>query len=95
VIRHNRIHGCSLGTWLDWRAQGTRVSRNVYYDNSRDLFVEVSHGPYLVEHNIFGSPASLELFSQGGAFVNNLICGTLRLEPVPDRATPYHHPHST
>jgi hypothetical protein len=95
VLRHNRIHDCSLGTWLDWQAQGTRVSRNVYYHNSRDLFVEVSHGPYLVEHNVFGSPASLELFSQGGAFVNNLICGTLRLEPVPDRATPYHRPHST
>ncbi len=95
VIRHNRIHDCSLGTWLDWQAQGTRLSRNVYYDNCRDLFVEVSHGPYLVEHNIFGSPAALELFSQGGAFVNNLICGTMRLEPVLDRATPYHLPHST
>ncbi|WP_435588094.1 right-handed parallel beta-helix repeat-containing protein [Micromonospora aurantiaca (nom. illeg.)] len=95
VIRHNRIHDCSLGTWLDWQAQGTRLSRNVYHDNSRDLFVEVSHGPYLVEHNIFGSPASLELFSQGGAFVCNLICGTVRLEPVLDRATPYHLPHST
>ena len=95
VIRHNRIHDCSLGTWLDWQAQGTRLSRNVYHDNCRDLFVEVSHGPYLVEHNIFGSPAALELFSQGGAFVCNLICGTVRLEPVLDRATPYHRPHST
>ncbi len=94
-IRHNRIHDCSLGTWLDWQTQGTRISRNIYYDNNRDLFVEVSHGPYLVEHNIFGSPASLELFSQGGAFVNNLVCGTVRLEPVMDRATPYHLPHST
>lgn len=95
VIRHNRIHDCSLGTWLDWQAQGTRLSRNVYHDNCRDLFVEVSHGPYLVEHNIFGSPAALELFSQGGAFVCNLVCGTVRLEPVLDRATPYHRPHST
>jgi hypothetical protein len=65
------------------------------YGNNRDLFVEVSHGPYLVEHNILASPAALELFSQGGAFVNNLICGTVRLEAVPDRATPYHVPHST
>jgi hypothetical protein len=95
VIRHNRIHDCSLGTWLDWQTQGTRISRNVYYANNRDLFVEVSHGPYLVEHNVFGSPAALELWSQGGAFVNNLICGTLRREPVMDRATPYHRPHST
>ena len=51
--------------------------------------------PYLVDHNVFASPASLELFSQGGAFVNNLVCGTVRLEPVMDRATPYHVPHST
>ena len=95
TIRHNRIHDCSLGTWLDWQAQGTRVSRNLFYDNRRDLFVEVSHGPYLVEHNVFASPASLELFSQGGAFVNNLVCGTVSLEPVLDRPTPFHVPHST
>jgi hypothetical protein len=95
TIRHNRIHDCTLGTWLDWQAQGTRVSRNVFYDNRRDLFVEVSHGPYLVEHNVFASPASLELFSQGGAFVNNLVCGTLSLQPVVDRPTPFHVPHST
>jgi hypothetical protein len=95
VICRNRIHDCSLGTWLDWQTQGTRVSRNLFYGNNRDLFVEVSHGPYLVEHNIFASVASLELFSQGGAFVNNLICGTMRFESVMDRATPYHLPHST
>jgi hypothetical protein len=95
VIRHNRIHDCTLGTWLDWQTQGTRISRNVYYHNNRDLFVEVSHGPYLVEHNLLGSPASLEVFSQGGAFVNNLVAGTVRIEPVMDRATPYHRPHST
>jgi len=95
VIRHNRIHDCSLGTWLDWETQGTRVSRNIYYRNCRDLFVEVSHGPYLVEHNVLASPASLELFSQGGAFVHNLIGGTVSAEPVIDRPTPYHVPHST
>src|SRR3954463_6862247 len=95
VIRHNRIHDCSLGTWLDWQTQGTRISRNLYYNNKRDLFVEVSHGPYLVDHNVFASPASVELFSQGGAFVNNLVCGTLSLEPVLERPTPYHRPHST
>jgi Right handed beta helix region len=94
-IRHNRIHDCSLGIWLDWQAQGTRVSRNLCYRNNRDLFVEVSHGPYLVEHNVLASRASLESFSQGGAFVHNLVAGTVRLEPVMDRATPYHRPHST
>lgn len=36
-IHHNYIHDCSLGTWLDWQAQGTRVSSNVYDRNNRDL----------------------------------------------------------
>jgi hypothetical protein len=95
VIRHNRIHDCSLGTWLDWQTQGTRVSRNLFYANNRDLFIEVSHGPHLVDHNVLASSVSLELFSQGGAFVNNLFCGTVSREPVLDRPTPYHVPHST
>lgn len=95
VLRGNVIHDCSLGIWLDWQAQGTRVTRNVLFGNCRDLFVEVSHGPYLVDNNVLGSPVSLEIFSQGGAYVHNLVCGLTRLEPVPDRATPYHRPHST
>ena len=94
-ILHNRIHDCTLGTWLDWQTQGTRVARNLFYANTRDLFVEVSHGPYLVEHNVLASRVALEVFSQGGAFVNNLVAGAVRLEPVIDRATPYHRPHST
>jgi Right handed beta helix region/Protein of unknown function (DUF1565) len=95
TIRHNRIHDCTLGTWLDWQTQGTRVSRNLYYANQRDLFIEVSHGPYVVDHNILGSQASLESWSQGGAYVNNLVCGTVWLRAVPERPTPYHTPHST
>ena len=95
VIDHNRIHDCSLGTWLDWQTQGTRVSRNLFYGNSRDLFIEVSHGPHLVEHNILASRVSLEVHSQGGAFVNNLLCGTISMDPIVERPTPYHVPHST
>ncbi|MBN2595062.1 MAG: right-handed parallel beta-helix repeat-containing protein, partial [Sedimentisphaerales bacterium] len=41
-IYNNIIHDCTLGVWLDWQAQGTRVSRNVFHSNNRDLFVEVS-----------------------------------------------------
>ncbi len=91
----NNIHDCSLGLWLDWQTQGTRIARNVLHSNSRDLFVEVSHGPYVVDHNIFASPVSLENFSQGGAYLYNLFLGSIRIEPVLDRATPYHLPHST
>jgi hypothetical protein len=94
-ITHNRIHACSLGIWLDWQTQGTRVARNLLYGNSRDLFVEVSHGPYVVDHNVLASPVSIESFSQGGAYVGNLVCGTVGRIQVMDRATPYHRPHST
>lgn len=94
-IEGNYIHNCTLGTWLDWEAQGTRVSRNLYTDNDRDLMIEVTHGPHMVDNNIFGSPYSLDNIAQGGAYINNLICGTMRREPVLDRTTPYHMAHST
>ena len=95
AITHNRIHDTTLGIWLDWQVQGTRISRNVLYRNIRDLFVEVSHGPATIDHNLLGSPIAIELFSQGNAFVNNLVLGAVRMQPVLDRATPYHVPHST
>lgn len=91
----NRIHDCSLGTWLDWQTQGVRISRNLYYNNCRDLFVEVSHGPYTVDFNIFASPQTMDDMAQGGAFVNNLFLGYILHSKILDRATPYHLPHST
>lgn len=94
-IIHNCIHDCELGTWLDWQAQGTRVSRNVYFGNERDLMVEVSHGPYLVDSNIFGSGINFVNVSQGGAYLHNLCCGIMLRFPCLDRATPYHFAHST
>lgn len=94
-IHHNRIHHCTFGTWLDWQAQGTRVSNNLFYENHMDLMVEVSHGPYLVDHNIMASEACVLNVSQGGAYVHNLICGKVELKQELTRSTPYHLPHST
>ena len=94
-IHHNNIHNCTLGTWLDWQAQGTRVSKNLYYANDRDLMVEVTHGPYLVDNNIFTSDYNFDNIAQGGAYLHNLCCGTMRREDVLDRSTPYHFPHTT
>ncbi len=94
-IHHNRIHHTTLGTWLDWQAQGVRVFNNLYYNNDADLFVEVSHGPYLVDNNIFASDFTFVIAAQGGAYVNNLCCGKTHLTKVLDRSTPYHFPHTT
>jgi len=94
-IHSNHIHNCTLGVWLDWQAQGARISKNLLYKNDRDLFIEVTHGPHLVDNNILGSDYSLDNVAQGGAYVNNLFFGTMRRESVLNRATPYHFPHST
>lgn len=94
-IHHNRIHNCSLALWCDWQTQGTRISKNILYNNNRDLFVEVSHGPYVVDNNIMASDYSLDNWSQGGAYINNLICGKIHHNKVMERSTQYHLPHST
>jgi len=94
-ITGNYIHDCTLGTWLDWQTQGTRISGNLYSKNERDLMVEVSHGPYLVDNNIFASDYSFENMSQGGAYVHNLVLGNTLHRNVLNRSTPYHFAHST
>ena len=95
IINANYIHDCTLGTWLDWQTQGTRISGNLYCNNERDLMVEVSHGPYLVDNNIFASDYSFENMSQGGAYVHNLVLGNTLHRCVLNRSTPYHFAHST
>ena len=94
-IHDNYIHDCTLGTWLDWQAQGAHLFRNLYCRNVRDLFIEVSHGPHLIENNILASDYCLDNVSQGGAYVNNLFCGSIRRVDALDRTTPYHFAHST
>lgn len=96
LIEHNRIHNAGRGLWMDWMAQGTRISGNLLYDNTTDdLFVEVDHGPFVVDNNVFLSPLSLRDWSQGGAFVHNLFAGRIESRQELRRFTPYHQPHST
>ena len=96
VIRGNHIYRTCLGLWLDWMAQGTRVSGNLFHDNAgQDLFVEVDHGPFLVDNNLFLSPTSLLDMSEGGAYAHNLFAGKIASTQEPARQTPYHPAHAT
>jgi len=97
LIKNNRIHNAGRGLWMDWMAQGTRITGNLLYDNTTDdLFVEVNHGPFLVDNNLFlSSGVSLFDMSEGGAYVHNLMTGTINSRPEPNRSTPYHPAHST
>lgn len=119
IYRRNHIHHCTRGIWLDWQAQGTRVTQNFFHDNipprhsdrdiiaevAEDLFIEVSHGPTLVDNNIFLSPRALKLATQGVALVHNIVAGSFTAvgrgcnngaphRPSP-RYTPYHMKHRT
>ena len=93
-ISGNHFHHCSLALWLDWMAQGAHVTKNLYNDNGRDLFLEVNHGPYLIDNNIFLSTGRFDIQSDGGAFVHNLIAGNIIVRPD-NRLTPIHKAHAT
>lgn len=139
IYRRNHIHHCTRGLWLDWQAQGTRVTQNIFHDNTlpvfqedplaqkgmsedekeearrkqkaifagmgEDIFVEVSHGPTLIDNNLLLSDRALKLACQGVAVCHNLITGSLvsigigtdnGSESLPSpRYTPYHFPHQT
>ena len=119
IMRRNYIHHCTMGIWTDWEAQGTRITQNLLHDNQRpefakqltggmmsqDLFVEVGHGPTLIDHNILLSDATLRMATEGVAMVHNLICGsftavgggtdTIVEGKLRQRFTPYHMPHRT
>ena len=111
VIRRNHIHHCTMGIWCDWQAQGTRISQNLLHDNQRpafcawseggmesqDVFVEVSHGPTLIDNNIMLSQVSLRFATQGVAMVHNLMTGTFTWvgSGTGTRYTPYHIRHRT
>ncbi len=119
IYRHNHIHHCSRGIWLDWQAQGTRVTCNFLHDNclpyafdpknpgtmGEDIFVEVSHGPTLIDRNILLSDRALKLPAQGVALVHNLVAGSITTVgkgtdngtvTIPSaRFTPYHVKHDT
>lgn len=118
IFRRNHIHHCSMGIWTDWEAQGTRITHNFLHDNNppkgmrvkpdnfdQDLFVEVGHGPTLIDNNILMSQCSLRIATEGVAMVHNLICGSFSMvgsgvdsvinDQREPRYTPYHIPHRT
>ncbi|MBR3360852.1 MAG: hypothetical protein IKG39_05910, partial [Lachnospiraceae bacterium] len=111
TIRRNHIHHSTMGIWCDWEAQGTRISQNLLHDNQRpdfatfaeggmgsqDIFVEVGHGPTLIDNNILLSKASLMIATESVAMVHNLVLGAFLAvgSGTGPRYTPYHIRHRT
>jgi hypothetical protein len=95
-ISRNHIYRTCQGLWLDWMAQGTRVSGNLFHDNAwQDVFMEVDHGPFLLDNNVLLSRTGVLSMSEGGAYAHNLIAGRIVLRPELGRATPFHPAHTT
>lgn len=119
TFRRNHIHHSTMGIWCDWQAQGTRITQNLLHDNHapegstkaegammcQDIFVEVGHGPTLIDNNVMLSKAGLRIATEGVACVHNLILGAFTAvgggtdntvnglnQP---RYTPYHIRHRT
>lgn len=94
LIQGNRIHHTGRAIWLDWMTQGTRVTRNLCYLNGDDAFLEVNHGPCMIDNNLFRSRIFRNR-SQGMAFAHNLFGGEYDAWLDVNRATPYFPAHST
>ncbi len=95
-ISGNHIYRTVRGIWLDWMAQGTQVTGNLFDNNQgEDLFCEVDHGPFLVANNIFLSRQSLLVKSQGGAYAHNLFAGKISVDSLDGRQTPFLKAHAT
>ena len=82
----------------------TRVTANLCHDNGfvtaggvdgDDIHCEVNHGPYLIDNNLLLTPQALQIRSQGGAYVHNLIAGRVEVNSFDSRMTPFHKAHST
>ncbi len=98
LIKNNRIHNAYMGIWLDWMADGARVTSNILYNNSQhDLFLEVNHGPTLIDNNLFLTEEGISIknCSEGVAFIHNVFMGKTHSFNTLDRTTPYHNAHST
>ena len=108
-----------MGVWFDWQSQGARITQNLMHDNmppegtapargsmySCDIFIEVGHGPTLIDNNLLLSKGAVSIPTEGVACVNNLMLGAFltvnsgvdsvvngQREP---RYTPYHIRHRT
>ena len=103
-ISDNHIHNSFRALWLDWMTQGGRVTGNLMHDNwgitvsggrGEDFWLEVNHGPLLIDNNISLSDTAMRILSRGTAFAHNLFVGEIHLMHYNSRETPYHFPHST
>jgi hypothetical protein len=102
VISGNLIRGVfhqregAFGIWMDFGNQGTRITRNIIYKTqAATIFLEMDHGPTLVDNNVLIGPA-VRSNSEATVFAQNLFvdCG-YDYAPDTERRSEYYKPHTT
>lgn len=89
-VTGNLMHDNASDT-IDWARNWDHSAQGGF----QDVFLEVNHGPILVDNNISLSAYSLNIRSTGVAYAHNLFAGAVRVVESDGRLTPYHSPHST
>jgi alpha-N-arabinofuranosidase len=89
-ISGNLLHD-NADEHIEWSKNWNAIAANGH----QDLFMEVNHGPFMVDHNLFLSAYSLNDRSQGGVYAHNIFAGAVRFAANERRKTPYHKAHST
>jgi alpha-N-arabinofuranosidase len=102
IISGNLIRGVfrqmqgAFGIWIDYANQGIRITGNVIYNTeAATVFVEMNHGPILVDNNILvGQPVRSN--SEATVFAHNLFvdCG-YEYSPDTKRLSQFYKPHTT
>ncbi len=101
VICGNLIRGVyhqkqgAFGIWIDFGNQGIRITRNIIYNTqAATVFVEMNHGPILVDNNVLVGHDILSN-SEANVFAHNLFvdCG-YHYRPDKKRQSRYYKPHT-
>jgi len=94
LIQGNRLHHTGRSLWMDWMAQGTRITGTLLRQRPGRPVRGSDHGPFLVDNNSSfpdqpaGHVPRRRLRAQ-------LMTGRIVSRPEPNRVTPYHPAHST
>jgi hypothetical protein len=101
LIRGNLIRGVyhqgygAFGIWMDWANQGTRITGNIIYNTqAAALFLEMNHGPILVDNNVLIGGGVLSN-SEGSVFAHNLFADCeFKMVSDTGRQSQYYKPHT-
>jgi len=103
VIRDNLIRRvfqlddrAAFGIWIDYCNQGTRITRNIIYGtDTQTIFLEMNHGPILVDHNVLIGPQGVSNISESSVFAHNLFVDCSFYYNTDTRQSGYYTPHTT